>query len=106
MSTTTQLLSNGTYLIFSGAPGTCLVFIDNQSPPQIWHCSGQDVSSQQLWEVQALSNSTYSVKNLAYNSYISTTTPNQQSSMLLQSQTPYGWYMNEVNSTAYGIILT
>ncbi|KAF8439788.1 hypothetical protein L210DRAFT_3760771 [Boletus edulis BED1] len=80
-------LPYGTYYLKNDSVGGCLTFPDNQSPPQVSTC---DFNSQQQWEIQASSDVTYSVKNVAYNTYIS---PDQSSSALVQSSTPYGWYI-------------
>ncbi|KAF8437919.1 hypothetical protein L210DRAFT_3544936 [Boletus edulis BED1] len=80
-------LPDGTYYLENDSVGGCLTFPDNQSPPQVSTCNS---NSQQQWEIlQASSNATYTVKNIAYDTYIS---PDQSSSALVQSSTPYGWY--------------
>ena len=58
------------------------------------NCSPSTLSPQ--WYLQQWSNGSYTLKNNAYNSYLSTTTPNsllQQQSYVpvQQSQTPYFW---------------
>ncbi|KAF8126390.1 hypothetical protein EV363DRAFT_1418884 [Boletus edulis] len=82
-------LPYGTYYLKNDSVGGCLTFPDNQSPPQVSTC---DFSSQQ----QASSDVTYSVKNVAYNTYIS---PDQSSSALVQSSTPYGWVTTNRTAT-------
>ncbi|KAF8137670.1 hypothetical protein EV363DRAFT_1318637 [Boletus edulis] len=95
----TQPLLNGTYVILSTWSQSCVSFVDNQSQPLVLDCSAN--SLQQEWQVQPLSSNTYSVKNLQNNSYISATA-NQQFSTLVQSTTPYGWYVNETATSSTG----
>ncbi|KAF8437917.1 hypothetical protein L210DRAFT_954462 [Boletus edulis BED1] len=81
-------LPDGTYYLENDSVGGCLAFLDNRSPPaQVSPC---DLNFQQQWQIQASSNTTYTVKNVAYNTYIS---PDQSSSALVQSSTLYSWYM-------------
>ncbi|KAF8126781.1 hypothetical protein EV363DRAFT_1401592 [Boletus edulis] len=92
MSSTTPLLLNGTYIILSAWSGNCVTFTDNISSPQVQTCNVN--SLQQQWELQSSSNVTYSIRSLAYDTYIAAISPIQQFSNLQPSQASFAWYIN------------
>ncbi|KAF8452814.1 hypothetical protein L210DRAFT_573827 [Boletus edulis BED1] len=99
MSATTQLAPDGIYTIMSAWSGSCVAFTDDTSSPRLQNCDVN--SSQQQWELQALSDDTYSLKNLAYGTYIAPIIPVHQFSYLQQSLAPYTWYLNNASQYIY-----
>ncbi|KIM56568.1 hypothetical protein SCLCIDRAFT_237498 [Scleroderma citrinum Foug A] len=80
-------VENGVYNI-KAYSGACLEFTSNQANLTLWNC---DTSFEQQWEVQAMNGGAYSIQNVEYSTYISTSTPTEESSLVKQSSTPYGW---------------
>ena len=119
-------LSTGFYTIESTWSQRCLALTSaNQSTtgPQMLDCGAGYSSELQVrnkcilrqrdyspftpslqWNVQGWDNGSYSVRNLAHNSYLSTTTPStlleqQQYVPMQQNQTPYLWLSLETSTT-------
>ena len=116
-------LPTGYYTIESAWTQGCLALTStNQSTPQMLDCNAGNSSELQVrnkcaliqrdhspsalspqWNVLGLDNGSCSVRNLAYNSYMSTTTPStllehQQYVPMQQNQTPYLWLSLETST--------
>jgi len=48
----------------------------------------------------------YSIQNIKYTTYITTSTPSQQGSFIGQSSTPYGWYIRLNGTDVYVLVVS
>ena len=106
MSVATDL-QNGTYTIMSYT-GAFVELASSQANVTVWNfgnslqqqvgfqlCLRATHSSSSLyfpkWDVEVIGDGTYTLQNVQYNTYISTTTPTELDSLVQQSSTPFYW---------------